>query len=121
MQAENITMPFDDAPRMEQVKVVITGWYRPELPNGLENLVVTPGTVGENVVWGSLAEMQSGRYKGQLEVKAISWLYDFIRANVKRGRVFDLGGVLRRVVPTAWVMPSYSHCWVGYLVLMRVS
>lgn len=96
MRAENITMPFDDAPRMEQVTAVITGWHRPELPKGLKNLVVTPGTVGENVVRGSLAEMQSGRYKGQLEVKAISWVYDFIRANVKRGRVFDLGEVLRQ-------------------------
>ena len=96
MQANNITMPFDDAPKMEQVEAVIIDWHRPELPKGLENLVSTSGTGDENVVWGSLAEMQSGHYKRQLEVKAISWLYDFIRANVKRGRVFDLGEVLRR-------------------------
>ena len=96
MQAENITMPFDDAPNMAQVEAAITGWHRPELPKGLENLVSTSATGGENIVWGSLADIQSSGYKRQLEVKAVSWLYDFIRANVKRGRVFDLGEVLQR-------------------------
>ncbi len=96
MKADNITMPFDDAPEIEQVESVITGWHRPDLPNGLKNLVSTSATGDGNVVWESLTEIQSSRYKRQLEVKAIGWLYDFIRANVKRGRVFDLGEVLRQ-------------------------
>ena len=48
-------MPFDDTPKIEQLKAAINGWHRPELPNGLENLAPTSGLGGENVVWGSLA------------------------------------------------------------------
>ena len=92
----NIAIPFNDAPEIEQVKAVINDWHRPGLPNGLENLAPTFGPGSKNVVWESLAEIQSSRYKRQLEVKAIGWLYDFIRANVKRGRVFDLREVLRQ-------------------------
>jgi len=77
--AENITMPFSDAPGMGQVEAAISGWQRPELPKSLKN---------------ALAKVQSGGHKRQLEI--IGWVYDFIRANVNRGRVFDLGEVLRQ-------------------------
>jgi len=87
---------FDDAPEMGQVEAVISGWQRPELPDRLKHLAQTcgEGSVMElaRLVGESLAQIQSNRYKMQLEV--ISWLYDFIRASVKRGRVFDLGEVL---------------------------
>lgn len=93
-----MAVPFDDAPEMRQVEVVINGWQRPGLPNSLKHLVPTPGegSVVELacLVRGSLAEIQNSRQKSQLEVKVVSWLYNFIRANVKRGRVFDLRDVL---------------------------
>lgn len=41
-----------------------------------------------------VSEMQCSSYKKRLEVMLISWLYDLIRTNVKRGRVFDLRQVL---------------------------
>ena len=38
MHAEDIiTIAFDDVPKMEQLEAVISGWYRPEPPNRLEN------------------------------------------------------------------------------------
>ncbi|MBA7602107.1 hypothetical protein ES703_09193 [subsurface metagenome] len=87
---------FDDAPEMGQVEAVINGWQRPELPDRLKHLAQTSGEGSvmklARLVGKNLAQIQSNRYKMQLEV--ISWLYDFIRASVKRGRVFDLGEVL---------------------------
>jgi len=79
-------MPFSDKPEIEQVEAVLSGWHKPELPNGLKSLALPFGKGAENAV----------RYNRQLEVKVISWLYDCIRANVKRGRVFDLREVLRQ-------------------------
>ena len=96
MQAENITMPFDDTPAIEQIQGVISGWYRPEPPKGLKNVISAFGAGGKGVVGQRLTETPSSHYKSQLEVKLISWLYDFIRANVKRDRVFDLREVLQR-------------------------
>lgn len=98
MRAEDVAVPFADAPEMEQVEAIINGWQRPRLPDRLEHLALNVGE-GSTVelarlVRRSLAEIQSVRHKVQLEVKLISWLYDFIRANVKRGRVFNLGEVL---------------------------
>ncbi len=96
MHAEDITMLFDDAPKMEKLKAIISGWYRPEPPNGLENAASSFGSGGESVIRQRLSKIKSSRYKSQLEVKVIGWLYDFIRTNVKRDRVFDLCEVLRR-------------------------
>lgn len=94
MQADNRTMPFEDTPDMKQVEAIINSWQRPVLP--IRRRYLGEGSVVElaHVVSQGLAKMQSGGYKNQLGVRLIGWLYDFIRANVKRGRVFDLGQVL---------------------------
>ena len=98
MHAENTTVSFNDTPETEQIAAVISGWQRAKLPDWWQCLVpaCSRGSVVEltHLVRGSLAEIQSGSQKGQREVEVISWLYDFIRANVKRGRVFDLRDVL---------------------------
>lgn len=98
MRAEDVAVPFADAPGMEQVEAIINGWQKPRLPDKLEPLALNVGEGSPvelaHLVSRSLAEIQSLRHKAQLEVKLISWLYDFIRANVNRGRVFDLGEVL---------------------------
>lgn len=97
---ENRHASFEDAPRMEQVEATIDSWQRRRLPERLERLVSTSGEGGmievARLVSKSLSEIQSVGYKSRLEVKVISWLYDFIRINIKRGRVFDLGEVLLR-------------------------
>jgi len=90
--------PFADAPETEQIEAIINGWQRPELLDGLKHFARTRKSVIElaALVRESLSRIQSSRFRRQLEIKIISWLYDFIRANVKRGRVFDLGEVLRQ-------------------------
>ena len=98
MCAEDVTAPFADTPVMELVDVVINGWQRPRLPDKLRQLTldIDESNLVESAhrIRGGLIEIQSVHKRGQLEVELINWLYDFIRANVKRGRVFDLRAVL---------------------------
>lgn len=96
MQAENIIRLFDDTPTLKEIEAVISGWQRPELPNTLKSFASAFDIEGAVVVRRTLANIQRSRYQGQIEAKIIDWLYDFIRANVKRGRVFDLREVLRQ-------------------------
>ena len=95
MNAKNVTTFFDYAPQIDELKPVISGWYRPEPPNGLASITSAFSAGGADVIRRRLSKLKSRRYKSQLEVKVISWLYDFIRANIKRGRIFDLCQVLR--------------------------
>ena len=94
VQAEDTTMPFEDTPDMKRVEAIINSWQRPELPIRWRYLVEGSVVKLAHMVSEGLDEIRSGGYKGRLEVGLIGWLYDFIRANVKRGRVFDLGQVL---------------------------
>jgi len=91
-----MTMPFADTPDMKQVEAIINSWQRPGLPTRWRYLDESSVVELAHMVSQGLAEIQSGGYKSRLEVSLIGWLYDFIRANVKRGRVFDLGQVLLR-------------------------
>ncbi|MFC1865034.1 tetratricopeptide repeat protein [Chloroflexota bacterium] len=95
MQAKNIAIAFDDAPTTKKLEAVISGWQRPEPPNRLGNIASAFGAGGEGIIRRRLSKIKSRRYKSQLEVKLIDWLYDFIRANIMRGRIFDLREVLR--------------------------
>jgi len=98
MHTENIIVPFGDTPEMEQITAAINGWQRAKLPDWWQR--PTPLSGRESVdelaylVRRSLAEIKNISQKSQLEAEVISWLYDFIRANVKRGRLFDSGDVL---------------------------
>jgi hypothetical protein len=94
MQAENPYVSFKDAPQMAQLESVINGWHKPRWPQGLKPILPTSGksSVVELacLAKAKVSEMQCSSYKRRLEVMLISWLYDLIRINVKRGRVFDL-------------------------------
>jgi len=98
MHTESIIVSFDDAPELEQITATINGWQRVKLPDWWQRPIPLSDqkSVDElaDLVRESLAEIKNTSQKNQLEVEVISWLYDFIRANVKRGRVFDLGDVL---------------------------
>ncbi len=96
MLSKDITTRFDDAPEMEQLEAVISRWHTPQLPNRLEGVASSFAAGGEGIIRPRLSRIKNRRYKSQLEVKIVSWLYDFIRANIKRGRLFDLPEVLRR-------------------------
>lgn len=87
---------FEDAPQPEQLPLFINPWRRPAPPGGLADVTLAFTAGGENIIRRQLGRTKSRRHKNQLEVKLISWLYDFIRTNVKRGRLFDLGEVLQQ-------------------------
>jgi tetratricopeptide (TPR) repeat protein len=92
-----MAMPFEDTPDMKQVATIINSWQRPELPIRWRYLTPTRNVVElAQMVSQGLAKIKSGGDKSRLEVSLSGWLYDFIRANVKRGRVFDSGQVLRQ-------------------------
>ncbi len=95
MQAENTITAFDDAPGIEELERVTDSWHRTEPPKGLESATSAPGIRSRSEIKPRLNMVKSRRYRSRLEVKVISWLYDFIRVNVKRGRVFDLREVLQ--------------------------
>ncbi|MDH5696084.1 MAG: tetratricopeptide repeat protein [Dehalococcoidia bacterium] len=104
-------MPFEDTPDMKQVEATINSWHRPELLNRWKYLAPNLDMVElAHQVSQGLAEIQSAGYRSRLEVRLTGWLYDFIRANVKRGRVFDLGQVL---------LQGRADC-VGYAKLFTV-
>ncbi|MFC2041640.1 tetratricopeptide repeat protein [Chloroflexota bacterium] len=95
MQAENAIVTFDDAPEIEELEKVTDSWHRTEPPRGLESVSLASGIRGRGKIKHRLNTIQSNLYRSRLEVKVISWLYDFIRANIKRGRVFDLREALQ--------------------------
>jgi|GEM_PF-746832 len=92
-------IPFDDVPTIDEVKAVIADWQKPGLPDGIRHFA--PVLSGGGVVKlassfkESLAGAKNLRYRSQLEAAIAGWLYDLVRANVKRGRVFDMGEVLK--------------------------
>jgi len=96
VKGKNKIVYFDDAPEMEQAFAIIDGWHQAELPQ----LLVNYGTGGESVfelgrtVRAKLAVISDIGRRSKVEDAVIGWLYDFIRANVKRGRIFDLREVL---------------------------
>ena len=92
-------MLFIDAPQIDQVEIVINAWHRPRLPDRFKYLAPTSSDSSvlelAHLVRERLVEVQRERHKSRLEVELVSWLCDFIRINVKRGRVFDLREVLQ--------------------------
>jgi hypothetical protein len=90
---------FMDSPEPGEIKEAIKSWSLPDWPAKLERLISEPeqGGFGEisQVVRDKLSSTGERRKTGKLEKAVISWLYPFIRLNVKRGPVFDLRQVLR--------------------------
>lgn len=82
-----------------ETEAIVNRWRMPELPDGLRRLLPATGkTPSLNELSGmfrkSVAGIENMRQRAQLEVSVAWWLYDFIRANVKRGRVFELSEVM---------------------------
>jgi tetratricopeptide (TPR) repeat protein len=87
-----------DSPEPEQIQAVINRWQMPERPENLQKMVPLTGHIGIGES-GCVSSEKSGparglRSKKQLQKLLIEWLYDFIRLNVKRGRIFSLREVL---------------------------
>ena len=98
MAAKTLASPFADAPEIELIETIISRWQRPALPDALKDCVPVSGqeTLLElsGLLRRNLLQIPGGRQRSRLEVEVIGWLYDFIRLNIKRGRVFDLHQVL---------------------------
>jgi hypothetical protein len=90
--------PFEDSPQPAEMEKILNRWQELRLPPGLERHIQPSGR--ENMVElfklirDQISSIKGTRYKNRLEVQIIGWLYDLIRQNVKRGRVFDLRQVL---------------------------
>jgi len=104
----NPIVSFDDAPEIEQIAVVVNGWQKAEPPGWWQNQESMIELACQ--VRRKLAKIRNESQKGQLEVEAIDWLYDFIRTNIKRGRIFDLREVLSQ---------GYADC-LGYAKLFTL-
>jgi tetratricopeptide (TPR) repeat protein len=83
---EKLVIPkFIDSPSPEELKAAIDKWQRPE-----------SGGFGKGKRFSRRAMPSSEWLPGiQDENSIIDWLYDFIRLNIKRGRIFDLREVLK--------------------------
>jgi len=98
MTVESMIIPFDDAPTIDGVKAVIADWQSPGLPDGMKHFapVLNGGGVVELACLfrESLSGAKGLRDRSRLEAAIVDWLCDLVRANVKRGRVFEMGEVL---------------------------
>jgi tetratricopeptide (TPR) repeat protein len=97
---EESTMPkFKDSPGRTRLLSIIDNWRNPEIPESLINrdLVPEPGTFQElsGIIRAKLTSTKSLRSRKRLQKSIVDWLYDFIRLNIKRGRIFDLHEVLK--------------------------
>jgi tetratricopeptide (TPR) repeat protein len=79
---------------------VLGQWSLPPIPPGLR--AITEKHQEEKLNWKNLgdwvreelAQTQDTGGKVKVELAALDWLYEFLKGNVKRGRVFELGQVL---------------------------
>lgn len=98
VEPDNITVSFTDAPRIKQIEATINNWKRPDLPDTLKCSETAPRAKSIlsllRLARERLVITQDNEYKSQLELELINWVYTFIRANVKRGRLFDLNQVI---------------------------
>jgi len=79
---------------------ILSQWSLPATPPRLraiiekhQNKKLNLKNVG-NWIRKELAQTQDMEEKAKIELAALDWLYEFIRGNVKRGRVFELNQVL---------------------------
>ncbi len=90
---------FSDPPGLPELFEVIDRWPEPQVPAHLINLVPAQGLRSFREISGLFRAKISASHnplnKRRLEKSIIEWLYDFIRLNVKRGRVFDLAEAAR--------------------------
>jgi tetratricopeptide (TPR) repeat protein len=86
---------FIDSPSAQRFCEVIKSWPQPPLP---EKLIASDEALSFQEtcqrIRRKLSSARSVQSKTQLEKAALDWLYAFIRLNVKRGRIFNLGEVL---------------------------
>lgn len=97
MPTEKYTAPFKDAPGIAQLARVINGWHRVELPEPWRDIPISNRSLTDIISsTRDKAAGVPGRRRSRLEVSLTGWLFNLIQANIKRGRIFTLGEVLRK-------------------------
>ena len=96
MCTESTPVTFEDAFTNIELEAILSSWHISQPPKELSNAVSAFTAGDKETIKRRLDKIKSLRYRSQLEVEAISWLYDFIKANIKRGRLFDLREVLQQ-------------------------
>jgi tetratricopeptide (TPR) repeat protein len=96
---ETAAPKFKDSSGPAELISVVDLWRQPPSPAFLKNLTPATGVIKFRDIADSLRlkikATNNSLSRKRLEKMIIGWLYDFIRLNVKRGRVFDLGEVLK--------------------------
>ena len=99
METKTLYPPLEDAPEPAGLKAIIQEWQRPDLPDVLKNRFHLSGKERfaevSRLFQSNLDEIKSNRSRSRIVLALVDWLCDFVRMNVKRGRVFDLRQVLK--------------------------
>jgi tetratricopeptide (TPR) repeat protein len=99
MNQQDINKPFKDSPNPEQLEEVLALWRLPDLSDELQEQIPKESrkSYWDLSSWFRKKLVSCGcPYSGEkCQETLITWLYDLIRLNVKRGPAFDLGKVLR--------------------------
>ena len=99
MKQQDVINTFKDSPEPGQLAEVIAGWRLPELPEELKGRVsrYCSRWYWDLSIWyrAKLESHRSLHSRKKDERTLINWLHDFIRMNIKRGRIFDLRDVLQ--------------------------
>jgi tetratricopeptide (TPR) repeat protein len=93
------SVQFKDSPGPEELGAFFDSGRKPPLSEKLRPLIPASEQGDFRQICRSsrlkLNSVQNVRFKTQLEKSLLDWLYDFIRLNIRRGRIFDLREVLR--------------------------
>ncbi|MFC2002625.1 hypothetical protein ACFLV4_01580 [Chloroflexota bacterium] len=97
----------------EQIEAALSRWTLPQIPESVCPEIKVPKTEFNVVslsrpIQKKLTLTHRVEEKAAVELAIVDWLYHLVRANIKRGRVFELGDVLSR---------GYADC-LGYAKLL---
>jgi tetratricopeptide (TPR) repeat protein len=93
-------MPYLDSPKDKDLIQTTGRWLKPGWPAELKALVPDYDSISMEKAENSLKAQIYNPVNGipvtvKFQKAILNWLYDFIRLNVKRGRIFDLREVLK--------------------------
>jgi tetratricopeptide (TPR) repeat protein len=89
---------FLDSPEQYRLVAAVNRWQKPVLPQKLEALSGKPEEIKFwELCFGlkdKLKSINNIRTRSRFEKSLIDWIYNLIRLNIKRGRIFNLNEVL---------------------------
>ena len=81
---------------MTHLDITLTSWYIPELPAGLRGNAIQELDLDaiRLLISRRLSEDDDVQKRSRIQTAVSDWLYDLVRSNIKRGRIFELDEVL---------------------------